>query len=188
MFNTAISALGKALQVEAAEALFSQMPAPDAVSHETLIAAYGMSGRAEQAEAAFSCMRAAGFAPRDYAYCGLIAAHSFQGDWRAALRVQERMAAAGAPPSVHTYNALIAACDRAHQYERAMSLARDMQRAGVHSNSVTQMVNGGLAAWGLAACNLEAGRRVCLPPSCPAPGLGLWQPNRMPCHPSASVP
>lgn len=32
MYNTAISALGKALRVEEAEALFDQMPAPDAVS------------------------------------------------------------------------------------------------------------------------------------------------------------
>lgn len=43
----------------------------------------------------------AGFAPRDYAYCGLIAAHSFKGDWAAALRVRERMRAAGVVPTVH---------------------------------------------------------------------------------------
>ena len=42
-----------------------------------------------------------GFAPRDYAYCGLIAAHSFKGDWAAALRVRERMRAAGVTPTVH---------------------------------------------------------------------------------------
>jgi pentatricopeptide repeat protein len=60
MYNTAISALGKALQADAAEALFNTMPAPDAVSHETLIAAYGMSGLADKAEAAFERMRKAG--------------------------------------------------------------------------------------------------------------------------------
>ena len=32
MYNTAISALGKALRPEEAEALFAEMPAPDAVS------------------------------------------------------------------------------------------------------------------------------------------------------------
>lgn len=60
MYNTAISALGKAQQVEAAAALFARMPTPDAVSYETLIAAYGMSGMAEPAEAAFKRMRSAG--------------------------------------------------------------------------------------------------------------------------------
>lgn len=47
-----------------------------------MIAAYGMSGVADKAEATFAAMRAAGWAPRDYAYCGLIAAHSFKGDWQ----------------------------------------------------------------------------------------------------------
>ncbi|KAL4443011.1 hypothetical protein ABPG77_008502 [Micractinium sp. CCAP 211/92] len=140
MYNTAISALGKARQVDAAEQLFQQVPAPDAVSYETLIAAYGMSGAADKAEATFEAMRHAGFQPRDYAYCGLIAAHSFKGDWRAALRVQERMRAAGLAPTVHVFNALIAACDRGHQYERAMGIAREMTRAGVQPNAVTQQL------------------------------------------------
>lgn len=60
MYNTAISALGKARQVDAAEQLFQQVPAPDAVSYETLIAAYGMSGAAVKAEATFEAMRHAG--------------------------------------------------------------------------------------------------------------------------------
>jgi pentatricopeptide repeat protein len=88
----------------------------------------------------------AGFAPRDYAFCGLIAAHSFKGDWRAALGVRERMLSAGVQPTVHVYNALIAACDRAHQYERAMEVAAQMRRAGVAANSVTQSVSGGGSA------------------------------------------
>lgn len=46
------------------------------------------------------------------------------------------------------FNALIAACDRAQQYERAMALARDMQRAGVTGNGVTQSVS----ALALPAC------------------------------------
>lgn len=222
MYNTAMSALGKALRPQEAEALFADMPAPDAVrpraclqclvlapashssthaaaltagwpagavdaagrsagcrawvpgracakaaapltvpspatplptpqvSFETLIAAYGMSGMADKAEAAFERMRAAGggghlhvllqcvacaasvcvgapwdpaprrltpplpllppagFAPRDYAYCGLIAAHSFKGDWAAALRVRERMRAAGVTPTVHVSRRLAA--------------------------------------------------------------------------------
>lgn len=122
MYNTAISALGKALQVDAAESLFREAPAPDAVTFETLIAAYGMTGQADKAEQSFATMVAAGFAPRDYAYCGLIAAHSFKGDWRAALLVRERMTAARLTLTVHVFNALIAACDRAQQYDRALQL------------------------------------------------------------------
>lgn len=65
MYNTAISALGKARQADAAERLFRQMPAPDAVSYETLIAAYGMSGAADKAEATFEAMQRAGGQPRN---------------------------------------------------------------------------------------------------------------------------
>jgi pentatricopeptide repeat protein len=83
MFNTAMSALGKALQVEAAEALFARMPAPDAVSHETLIAAYGMSGLADKAEAAFERMRKAGGAARKLlaALCSAAASPPHVGAW-----------------------------------------------------------------------------------------------------------
>jgi pentatricopeptide repeat protein len=44
MFNTAISAAGKAGQLDVAVALFGEVPEPDAVSFETMIAAYGMCG------------------------------------------------------------------------------------------------------------------------------------------------
>ena len=42
---------------------------------QTLIAAYGMAGRPEAAEAVFEAMAKTGYAPRDYAYCGLVAAY-----------------------------------------------------------------------------------------------------------------
>ena len=51
------------------------MPDPDAVSYETLLAAYGMAGEARKAEMVFEGMLTAGHRPRDYAFCGLIAAH-----------------------------------------------------------------------------------------------------------------
>ena len=75
MYNTAMSALGKSGQWEAAEQLFSETAEPDAVTHETLIAAYGMAGQAAKAELAFKTMLEGKHTPRDYAYCGLIAAH-----------------------------------------------------------------------------------------------------------------
>ena len=75
MYNTAMSSLGKAGHWEAAEGLFREVPEPDAVTFETLIAAYGMAGQVSQAEIAFQYMLEAQHTPRDYAYCGLIAAH-----------------------------------------------------------------------------------------------------------------
>ena len=75
MYNTAMSSLGKSGRWEAAEKLFMETSEPDAVTHETLIAAYGMAGQAAKAEMAFKVMLEAQHTPRDYAYCGLIAAH-----------------------------------------------------------------------------------------------------------------
>lgn len=85
MFNTGISAAGKAGQLDVAERLFAMVTQPDAITHETLVASYGMCGRPEEAEAAMQRMRQAGFRPRCYAYCGLIAAHSLTGDFDSAL-------------------------------------------------------------------------------------------------------
>lgn len=75
MYNTAISALGKASQWEAAEKVFNDMPKPDTISFETMIAAYGLAGQTARAETFFTAMLEAGHRPRDYAFCGLIAAY-----------------------------------------------------------------------------------------------------------------
>lgn len=75
MYNTAMSALGKAGQWEAAEKLFEGIPEPDKISFETMIAAYGLAGQVSRAEMFFNAMLDAGFLPRDYAFCGLIAAY-----------------------------------------------------------------------------------------------------------------
>lgn len=75
MYNTAMSSLGKSGRWKAAEKLFGEVPEPDSVTYETLIAAYGMAGQVDQAEIAFKYMVEAKYTPRDYAYCGLIAAH-----------------------------------------------------------------------------------------------------------------
>jgi pentatricopeptide repeat protein len=151
MYNTAVSALGKAGQLEAAEELFNTCPAPDAVTFETLIAAHGMAGDAEKAESLLREMRAVGHTPQDYAYCGIVAAYSLRGNWKAALKVKERAAAEGVPPSVHLFNALIAACDRARQYDKAIELGQDMVAVGITPNSVTQELLDGVCKGGVAA-------------------------------------
>ncbi|KAG7669362.1 hypothetical protein Ndes2437B_g05514 [Nannochloris sp. 'desiccata'] len=151
MYNTAVSALGKAGQLDAAQELFNTCPAPDAVTFETLIAAHGMAGDAEAAEALLRKMRAAGHTPQDYAYCGIVAAYSLRGNWKAALKVKDRAAAEGVPPSVHLFNALIAACDRARQYDKAIELGQDMVTAGITPNSVTQELLEGVCNSGVAA-------------------------------------
>ncbi len=75
MYNTAMSALAKSGHATAAEMLFGDIPEPDSVSYETLIAAYGMAGEPGKAESVMTAMEGAGYSPRDYAYCGLIAAY-----------------------------------------------------------------------------------------------------------------
>ncbi|KAG2430965.1 hypothetical protein HYH02_013498 [Chlamydomonas schloesseri] len=137
MYNTAISAAGKAGQLEIAEKLYSKVRQPDSVTHETMIAAYGMAGLPERAEAVFSAMTSAGLRPRDFAFCGLIAAHSLAGNWEGAMRVRARMRRAGVQPSVHVYNALLAACERAGQPDRALELLGAMRREGVEPNTLT---------------------------------------------------
>lgn len=151
MFNTAISALGKAGQWQLAEAVFRQIPHADAVSCETLIAAYGISGEADKAERMFHAMLERSFQPRDYSYCGLIAAHSMNGDWRAALRIRHRMRRAGLTPTIHVYNALIAACERVGQWDQAMELYREMKREGLEANVVTSSLLTSVGRKGVAA-------------------------------------
>ncbi len=75
MYNTALSALGKAGKWETAEKLFGEIPEPDAISYETLIAAYGIAGQAGKAETVFRMMQEAQHMPKDYAYTALVAAH-----------------------------------------------------------------------------------------------------------------
>ncbi len=72
MYNTALCALGKAGRVDQAAALFWQIPQPDAISHETMVAAYGMAGRTAEAERALAAMIGSGFQPRDFAYCAIV--------------------------------------------------------------------------------------------------------------------
>lgn len=158
MFNTAISAAGKAGQTAIAEEIFqdaSSVHCYDAVSFETMIAAYGMVGNPTKAEATFRAMRFEGHRPRDYAYCGLIAAHSLAGDWQAALNVRTRMRKDNVRLSVHAYNALIAACDRAGQYERALDLIRSMKRDGVDSNGVTAQLMTSIGRKGAASVETQ---------------------------------
>ncbi|EFJ51366.1 hypothetical protein VOLCADRAFT_57174 [Volvox carteri f. nagariensis] len=137
MYNTAISAAGKAGQLEIAEKLYSKVRQPDTVTHETMIAAYGMAGLPDRAEAVFSALTAAGLRPRDFAFCGLIAAHSLAGDWEGAMRVRTRMRRAGVQPSADVYNALLAACERAGQPDKALELLGAMRRDGVEPNALT---------------------------------------------------
>ncbi|GIL54874.1 hypothetical protein Vafri_10569 [Volvox africanus] len=137
MYNTAISAAGKAGQLEIAEKLYSKVRQPDTVTHETMIAAYGMAGLPDRAEAVFSAMTNAGLRPRDFAFCGLIAAHSLAGNWEGAMRVRSRMRRAGVQPSVDVYNALLAACERAGHLDKALELLGAMRREGVEANPLT---------------------------------------------------
>eukprot|EP00891_Asterochloris_glomerata_P005237 jgi/Astpho2/5237/Aster-04812 len=139
-YNIALSALGKNGAWQAAEQLFNAMPEHDAVTHETLTAAYGMAGQARKAEQAFKALLEAGHHPRDYAFTGLIAAHSLAGDFNSALQVRQRMRQLQVTPSVHVFNALIAACERAGHYEMGLQLRKEMLDAGQAPNTTTMQL------------------------------------------------
>ena len=175
MYNTAVSALGKGGQLEAARELFKTCPSPDAVTFETLIAAHGMAGEVEAAEALLQKMQSAGHIAQDYAYCGIIAAHSLRGDYRAALRVKDRAVSAGVAPSVHLYNALIAACDRARQYDKALELGQEMATVGVTPNAVTQELLDGVCKGGVAAIENQQAAIAALSAAVAAAGTVLMR-------------
>ncbi|GAX83171.1 hypothetical protein CEUSTIGMA_g10597.t1 [Chlamydomonas eustigma] len=150
MYNTAISASAKSGQVALAERLLEEAPEPDAISHETVVAAYGVCGKPKEAEAALLRMRKANFKPRDYAWCGLIAAYSLTRDIESALAVQRRIKQEGGTSSVHVYNALLAACERDGQKpEVALSLINAMTKEGIKPNALTQRLMGSVGRQGV---------------------------------------
>lgn len=75
MYNTAMAALARAGRVADVQAMFERMPVKDAISYETLVAAYGIVGDPKNAERAVSRMIDAKFVPRDYTWNGLISAY-----------------------------------------------------------------------------------------------------------------
>ena len=158
MFNTAISAAGKAGQIKLMEKLLIAVKRPDAVTYETAVVAYGQCGRPEDAEMWFDRLVQAGHHPKHYAYCGLIAGYSLSGDVDKALAVRSRMnlkqgvglggeqkvnamgrgsRSRPPPPSVHVYNALLAACERAGRSEEVLQLVADMKKDKVEPNALT---------------------------------------------------
>ncbi|PNH05481.1 hypothetical protein TSOC_008251 [Tetrabaena socialis] len=174
MYNTAISAAGKAGQLEIAEKLYGKIRQPDAVTYETMIAAYGMAGLAERAESVFAAMTGAGQRPRDYAFCGLIAAHSLAGDPEGALRVRARMRRAGVQPSVHVYNALLAACERAGQPDRALELLGSMRREGVEVDALTSQLLSLVGRQGVRSVESQQVAAAALSAAVAAYAEGCW--------------
>eukprot|EP01023_Acetabularia_acetabulum_P005597 TRINITY_DN1229_c0_g1_i1.p1 TRINITY_DN1229_c0_g1~~TRINITY_DN1229_c0_g1_i1.p1 ORF type:complete len:763 (-),score=165.15 TRINITY_DN1229_c0_g1_i1:4347-6635(-) len=138
MYNTALSAAGKASRVDIIANLFLEMPEPDATSFETLIAAYGTAGDAAKAEEVYQSMVSKGYIPREYAYCGLIAAYSSAGDLKTAIEVSKRMQASGLQLTLLVYNSMIAACQNCKDYEKAKEIFQAMSINGVEPNAITQ--------------------------------------------------
>lgn len=175
MYNTAISAAGKAGQLDIAGRLFAKVRRPDAVTYETMIAAFGMCGRSKDAEAMFMAMQAAGLRPRDYAYCGLIAAYSLSGDVESALRVRQRMRLDKTPATVYVYNALLAAAERAQQAGRGLELYAAMQREGVEPNAVTLQLLANVGRQGVATVESQQVTAAALTAAFAAAGTMLMQ-------------
>eukprot|EP01025_Chloroclados_australasicus_P053141 TRINITY_DN6228_c0_g1_i1.p1 TRINITY_DN6228_c0_g1~~TRINITY_DN6228_c0_g1_i1.p1 ORF type:complete len:748 (+),score=53.60 TRINITY_DN6228_c0_g1_i1:173-2416(+) len=138
MFNTALSAAGKAGRLNIITNLFADIPEPDETSYETLIAAYGSAGEAQKAEQVYQSMLEKGYIPREYAYCGLIAAYSASEDLAAALSISERMQASGLRLTVLVYNAMIAACQHCKHESKAKEIYESMKQMGVEPNQITE--------------------------------------------------
>eukprot|EP01026_Neomeris_dumetosa_P056951 TRINITY_DN52244_c0_g1_i6.p1 TRINITY_DN52244_c0_g1~~TRINITY_DN52244_c0_g1_i6.p1 ORF type:complete len:753 (-),score=124.34 TRINITY_DN52244_c0_g1_i6:1214-3472(-) len=137
MYNTALSAAGKAGQLEIAKELFLEIEEPDVVSYETLIAAYGTTGDIANAEDIFRQMTSNNHKARDYAYCGLIAAYSVAGDLNNALRVRQRMLNNGDKLTVHIYNAMLAACNHCKNLSKALEVFANMTEDAIEPNKVS---------------------------------------------------
>eukprot|EP00898_Chlorokybus_atmophyticus_P003575 jgi/Chlat1/4218/Chrsp27S04304 len=138
LWTTAMSACGKSGQLQHVERLFKEMPTPDIVAWETLVAAYGKAGQHVKAQAAFDNMLAAGYKPRDYAIVGLVEAYSNSGHWRQALAQRQVMEELGCKLTVHVFNALIQACERAEQWTTALALYAEMKRLDIQPNAATK--------------------------------------------------
>eukprot|EP01024_Parvocaulis_polyphysoides_P028628 TRINITY_DN2584_c0_g1_i1.p2 TRINITY_DN2584_c0_g1~~TRINITY_DN2584_c0_g1_i1.p2 ORF type:complete len:155 (-),score=17.73 TRINITY_DN2584_c0_g1_i1:575-1039(-) len=138
MYNTALSAAGKAGRIDIITSLFVEIAEPDATSFETLIAAYGTAGDVQKAEEVYQTMIQKGFLPREYAYCGLIAAYSTSGDLDSAINVSSRMQAGGLQLTVLVYNALIAACQCCRDENKAKELYAKMRCNGIEPNHITE--------------------------------------------------
>ena len=175
MYNSAISAAGKSGQLDVVEALFGEVPEPDAVTYETVIAAYGMAGEVKKAEDVFKQMIDARMQPRDYAYCGLIAAYSMAGDWQAALHVRARMQRAGINLTVHVYNALIAACERCGRFDHALQLHKYMEAEGVEPNNVTVTLLNAVGKHGVRAVEHQQAAATALSAAVAAAGALMIQ-------------
>ena len=85
------------------------------------------------------------------------------------------MRAMRAPMTVHVWNALIAACERAGQFERALEMYREMVRAGVEPNNVTQSLMSGVGQKGVEAVDSQQAAIAALSAAVAAAGTVLMR-------------
>lgn len=110
----------------------------DAVSYNTMIAAYARSGNVAEATETFQTMKKRGFTPDKFSYTSLIKASVVSGDIDGARAMLTDMETnSGVEADVFAYNTVIKGlCDKYRWYE-AKELVTDMEWNGITPDSYT---------------------------------------------------
>lgn len=124
------------------------VPFRDAVSYNSLIAAYAKAGRMQDALTIFRSMKSCGLEPDKFTYTSLIKASVESGDVDGGKSILDDMESKGLEADVFAYNTVIKGlCDRFRWYE-AKELVTEMEWNGVTPDSYTygMLMNGLLKA------------------------------------------
>ncbi|CAM9174214.1 unnamed protein product, partial [Ectocarpus fasciculatus] len=151
-YNAAISALGKAKQMEGVKDLLVTMKAsglkPDEYTYAAMMRATGIDGSWEESWSMLAEMEQAGVRPNRVVYNTLIASllkgeqargtctlHGPQIE--KANEILNRMREGGVPPDVTTYTTILSGCKRESDWRRAEALLSEMESFGIKPNSRT---------------------------------------------------
>lgn len=119
-------------------------PFRDAVSYNSMIAAYGRAGRIQDAMDIFRALKSCGLEPDKFTYTSLIKANVESGDVDYAKSILDSMESKGVEADVFAYNSVIKGlCDKYRWYE-AKELVTEMEWNGVRPDSYTygMLMNG----------------------------------------------
>eukprot|EP00562_Extubocellulus_spinifer_P035641 CAMPEP_0178683258 /NCGR_PEP_ID=MMETSP0699-20121125/2212_1 /TAXON_ID=265572 /ORGANISM="Extubocellulus spinifer, Strain CCMP396" /LENGTH=1213 /DNA_ID=CAMNT_0020327849 /DNA_START=350 /DNA_END=3992 /DNA_ORIENTATION=+ len=119
-------------------------PFRDAVTYNSMIAAYGRAGRIQDAMDMFRALKSCGLEPDKFTYTSLIKAKVESGDVDDAKSILDSMESKGVEADVFAYNSVIKGlCDKYRWYE-AKELVTEMEWNGVRPDSYTygMLMNG----------------------------------------------
>ncbi|CAM9498192.1 unnamed protein product [Ectocarpus sp. 12 AP-2014] len=140
-YNAAISALGKAKQMEGIKDLLATMKAsglkPDEYTYAAMMRASGIDGSWEESWSMLLEMERAGVRPNRVVYNTLIASLLKGEQIEKADEILNRMREGGVPPDVTTYTTVMSGCKRESDWRRAEALLSEMDSFGIKPNCRT---------------------------------------------------